>query len=153
MRSLERVDEIGKDDYLKLFGFGFIIWLVPFVVSFLFYSPQGVLLTSDAFFNSVMTVTGFIVASILLLNYMKGFTVNYLRESIKAGAAWLVISVVLDLVIVVPMAKMDLVTYCSNIGLGYLVIPMMCIFAGLLLEQKSEHNKRIFSQVFSTKKD
>lgn len=153
MRSLEKVDEIGKDDYLKLFGFGFIVWLVPFLVSFLFYSSEGVLLTQDAFFNSVMTVVGFTTASILLLNYLKGFTVNYLKESIKAGSAWLIMSVLLDVAILVPIAKMNLVTYCANIGLGYLVIPIMAIFAGLLLEQKTEHNKKILSQVFSTKKD
>lgn len=153
MRNLERVDELGKENYLKLFGFGFLVWLVPFLVSFLFYTPQGVLVTSDAFFNSVMTVVGFVTISVLLLNYLKSFTVNYLKESIKAGSAWFIMSVLLDVAILVPMAKMNLATYCANIGFGYLVIPMIAIFAGLLLEQKTEHNKKILSQVFSTKKD
>lgn len=153
MRSLERVDEVGKQNYLKLFGFAFVVWLVPFLISFLFYTPQGVLVTSEAFFHSVMTVTGFIVAAVLLLNYLNDFTVNYLKESIKVGLVWLAVSLFLDLLILVPMAKMDLVSYFLNIGFGYLVIPMMSIFAGYLLEQKMEHNKKIFSQVFSTKKD
>jgi len=150
--NLENVDDKDNGKYVKLLGFGFIVWLVPFIVSFLFYTPQGVLVTSEAFFNSVMTVTGFIVAGTLLLKYMSSFTVNYLKESIQVGLVWLVMSLVLDLVILVPMAKMDLVSYFANIGFGYLVIPMMALFAGYLLEGKTEHNKRIFSQVASTKK-
>ncbi|MFA6065099.1 MAG: hypothetical protein WC746_04625 [archaeon] len=150
--NLEHVDERDNSKYIKLIGFGFLVWLVPFLVSFLFYTPQGVLVTSEAFFNSVMTVTGFIVAGTLLLNYMRLFTVDYLKESIQVGIVWFVISIVLDLVILVPMAKMNLVSYFANIGLGYLVIPMMALFAGYLLEEKVNHNKKIFSQVASTKK-
>jgi len=150
--NLEHVDDKDSGKYVKLIGFGFVVWLVPFLVSFLFYTPQGVLVTSEAFFNSVMTVTGFLVAGVLLLKYMRQFTVDYLKESIQVGIVWLVMSIVLDLVILVPMAKMDLVSYFANIGLGYLVIPMMALFAGYLLEEKADHNKKIFSQVASTKK-
>lgn len=153
MRSLERVDEIGKENYLKLFGFGFILWLVPFLISFLFYTPEGKIVTSVEFFNSVMSVTVALVTVVLLLNYMKSFTVNYSKEAIKAGAAWLIVCVLMDLVLLVPLAKMNLVTYTINVGLGYLVIPIIAVFAGNLLEQKTEHNKKILSQVFSTKKD
>ncbi len=153
MRNLEKVDELGNENYLKLIGFGLILWLVPFLVSILFFTPQGVLVTSEAFFHSVMTVTGFVVVAVLLLNYMSAFTVNYLKESMKVGTVWFAISIVLDLIVLVPMAKMDLAIYFANIGLGYLAIPIICIFAGYLLEQKTEHNKKIFSQVFSTRKD
>jgi uncharacterized membrane protein YidH (DUF202 family) len=153
MRNLERVDEVGKKDYLKLLGFGFILWIVPFLISFLFYSPQGVLLTSEGMFKSVMTVTGTLVAVVLILKYMNNFTINYLKEATTVAAVWFLMSVILDLLILVPFAKMDLVSYFSNIALGYISIPIICLFAGYLLEAKSEHNKKIFSQVFSTKKD
>lgn len=153
MRNLEKVDELGNDKYLKLFGFGFLIWLIPLLVSFLFYTSNGELLTSVKFFKSAMTVTGTLVASVLLLDYMKGFTVNYFKESVNAAIVWFLMSIILDLLILVPFAQMDLGNYFADIAFGYLAIPIICIFAGKLLEEKSEHNKKIFSQVFSTKRD
>jgi hypothetical protein len=150
--SLEKVDDLDKGKYLGLFAFGFIAWLVPFLVSFLFFDQTGTLIVGQAFFKSVMTVVGSIVAVVLLFSYLQKISVNYLKESILVAVVWFAMSIILDIVILLPMSKMDIVTYSLNIGLGYLAIPIIVLFAGYLLESKSEHNKKIFSQVFSTKK-
>ncbi len=44
--------------YLKMGLFGFLIWLIPFVIGFLFYSPQGQLLVDALVFKSIMVVVG-----------------------------------------------------------------------------------------------
>jgi hypothetical protein len=122
------------------------------LISFLFYTPQGVLITSPGFFDGVMTVTGTLLGAILLLKYLSKFTVDYLKESIQVGVVWILMSIVLDLIVLVPFAKMNLVSYFMDVAFGYLAIPIMAIFAGLLLENKADHSKKIFSQVASTKK-
>ncbi|MFA6269524.1 MAG: hypothetical protein WC652_06925, partial [archaeon] len=145
-------DKIGKDKNLKLFGYGFILWLIPFLISFLFFDMQGKLTASAGLFNSVMSVVIIIVMAVLLLKYTKKISVNYLQESINAGIVWFLMSIILDILILVPMAKIDLGIYFTDIGLGYVVILVVAFFAGKLLEAKSEHSNKIFSQAFSTKK-
>jgi len=150
--SLEHVDDRDNGRYLKLFGFGVVLWLVPFLVSFLFYSPQGTPLVGVAFFNSIMSVALIVVASVLLFLYFKQQTTDYMREAVKVGVVWILVSVVLDLVVLVPMAKMTIGQYITDVALGYIVILVIALLAGMLLEEKATHSKRIFSQVASTKK-
>lgn len=44
--------------YLIIALYGFLTWLVPFVVSFFFYTQDGVLIIEEALFKSIMVVTG-----------------------------------------------------------------------------------------------
>jgi hypothetical protein len=150
--SLDVYDKKDNSPMIRLFGFGFLVWLIPFLVSFLFYTPQGSPMLSAGFFNSIMSVILGIVTAILLLKYFKHITVNYMAEAIKVGIAWLVMSIVLDLVILLPMAKMEIGKYLTEVGLGYVLIFVIAVFAGYLLEEKGAHSKKIYSQIFSTKK-
>ena len=150
--NLEKVNEFDYSQPLRLFGFGILLWLIPFLVSFLLYTPAGTPVVGIAFFNSIMGIILIAVAAVLLYKYFRHITVNYLGEAIKVGVIWFLISVVLDVLILVPFTKMDLGNYAANIALGYVTIIVMALFAGYLLESKGEHNKKIYSQIFSTKK-
>lgn len=125
--------------YLKLALFGFLTWLIPFVVSFFFYDKTGHLVIGDIFlFKSIMIVTGATTGAVLLILYFGKISEKYLYHGILIGIVWLAMNWVLDLLILVPMAKLSLYDYFAQIGLRYLIIPVMSIMAGYLLERKAK---------------
>ncbi|MCJ7432990.1 MAG: hypothetical protein MUO77_05830 [Anaerolineales bacterium] len=124
--------------YLKIGLFGFLTWLVPFMVGFLFYSPKGQLVIDALVFKAIMIVVGSITGAFLLVLYFKKIDRNYLPEGIAIGSVWFVLNILLDLLILVPMAKMAIGTYFAQIGFEYLTIPTMSIAMGLVAKAASE---------------
>jgi len=120
------------DKRLKIGLFGLLTWLIPFVVSFLFYSKEGELSIDIFLFKSIMIVVGSVTGATLLVIYFKKIEKNYLSEGILVGLVWFLMNMVLDLIVLVPMSGMDIGTYVAQIGLRYLVIPTMSIAMGLV---------------------
>jgi hypothetical protein len=116
---------------------GFFSWLVPFLFSFLFFSPKGELLINQLLFKNIMIVTASYISALLIIKYFKTVEKNYIKEGIMLGVLWLVINLVLDMVTLVPMGK-PLMVYLPQIGLGYLMIPAMTILAGKILENRDK---------------
>jgi uncharacterized membrane protein YpjA len=126
--------------YLKGILFGFLTWVIPFLVSFLFYTKQGTLIIDVRFFKSIMFAVGSITAAFLLVSYFKKIKKDYFREGIIIGIIWFVMNIVLDLLVLVPMSGMPISDYFTQIGLEYIVIPVISIMAGLLLANKKFSN-------------
>ncbi len=125
--------------YLKLALFGLLAWLIPFIISIFFYDKTGHLVMGDIFlFKSIMIVTGATTGAVLLILYFSKIHERYLYHGILTGATWLTINWALDLLILLPMAKLGLYDYFAQIGLRYLVLPVMCIMTGYLLERKAK---------------
>jgi len=123
--------------YLKLALFGFLAWLIPFAISIFFYDKTGHLVIGDIFlFKSIMIVTGATTGAILLILYFGKIHERYLYHGILTGIVWLVMNWALDLLILLPMAKLGLYDYFTQIGLRYLVLLVMCVMTGYLLERK-----------------
>ena len=116
---------------VRLFWFGFITWLIPFVVAFAFYNRQGELTTSIGLFKSVMVLVSGVTGCMLLYRYLSRVS-NPAREGWKTGLVWLAINILLDLAILIPMSGMSLRDYVTTIALGYLLIPVICVTGGLL---------------------
>jgi uncharacterized membrane protein YpjA len=121
---------------LKVLLLGFLTWLVPFVFSCLFFSKEGQLLIDMFLFKTIMIVLFSFLGALLLIRYFKGITGDYLKEGIIVGVAWLMINWILDFVVLIPIARMGVVTYFTQIGLRYLMIPTMSIAMGYLVEIK-----------------
>lgn len=119
----------------KLIGFGFLTWLVPFVIGFFFYTPDGKLVIDKFLFKSIMIVVSSAFGAWLLTIYFKKIEANYRKTGVIVGLVWLAINWGLDLIILVPMAKMSLLAYFAEIGLRYLVIPAMSIAMGCVANQ------------------
>jgi uncharacterized membrane protein YpjA len=85
-----------------------------------------------------MIVLFSILGALLLVIYFHRVNTGYLKEGIIVGIVWLVINWVLDLVVLVPMAKMGIGTYFGQIGLRYLMIPTMSIAIGYSIEKYKE---------------
>ncbi len=116
--------------------YGVIIWLVPFVLSFLFYRPDGTLVIDIFFFKTIMIVAGSLIGVCMAVKYFRQVKKDYLNAGITIGLAWFLISIVLDLAVLVPMSGMAIVPYFTEIGLRYLIIPIITVGMGYLLESK-----------------
>jgi len=122
--------------YLKNIAYGFLSWLIPFVASLFFYTKEGVLTIDVFLFKSIMIVVGSITAGFLLVSYFKNINVEYYKEGIVVGLTWFAINILLDLLILVQMSGMSVTDYFSQIGLRYIVIPVMTITIGAALNNK-----------------
>lgn len=121
-------------NFFKILLFGFLTWLVPFVVAFFFYDRNGQPTMDIFFIKSILMVVSAIFGAYLLVVYFKQLKENFLKEGLIVGFSWLVINWLLDIVILLPMAKMTFEDWFTQIGLRYLVIPVFSISFGYIAE-------------------
>lgn len=126
-----------KNTYIRAVIYGFLTWLIPFLSSFVFYNKDGGLSIEIMFFKSIMIVIGSISATFLLVSHFKRIDNDYLKQAIIVGFIWLAINIGLDLLVLLPMSDMSLADYFMQIGLRYLIIPVMAIMIGKILSLKS----------------
>ena len=126
-----------KNKIVRLLMLGFVMWFVPFIVSFGFFDRSGKPNIDYDLFKSIMIVVSSTVGGYAMVRYFKTTTHNFFKEALIAGITWFVINVILDLVILFPMAKMQLPEYFNSIGIRYLQIPIVCVAIGALLERRS----------------
>ncbi len=119
---------------LKILLYGFLAWLVPFFSSFFFFSREAGLLIDIFLFKTIMIVVGSITGAILLVLYFRVLEKDYLKEGIVVGLAFFAINILLDLVVLIPMSGMSIGDYLTQIGLRYLVLPVMSIAIGYVAD-------------------
>lgn len=124
------------DKNIRNILYGFLAWLIPFVTAFFFYSKDGGLVIDIFLFKSIMIVVGAISGAFLLISYFKKISNSYLREGIIVGLTWFSINILLDLLVLIPMSGMSVADYFTQIGLRYLVMPVMSIMVGAALANK-----------------
>jgi len=115
---------------------GFLSWLIPFAVSFLFYKPGGELIVPYSTFKSAIMVVGSISGCYLLFKYFEQVDGNFIKNGIAVGLSWFTINIIFDAVILIPMMKTTFTTYFMSIGLSYIAIPTISIAMGFLLDRK-----------------
>ena len=122
--------------YLKICLFGFLIWLIPFIVSFLIF---GLHEDHRSLFESIMAVAVTLSVVIFSIIYFKTVGKGYIKEGVIIGMIWLIINLIIDLIIMVllesPM-QMSIDDYMMDIGLTYMVIPVITIGFGMILEKR-----------------
>jgi len=129
-------DEMNNN--LKVVLFGFLLWLIPFAVSALIFPLKGL---DRPLFESIMPViiviwTVFFSIIYLTSKNLSGKKGHLQRECAKIGLAWLIMSIVLDLMIFIegPL-KMSLWDYTTDIAVTYLMIPIITSGFGYLLDR------------------
>ena len=115
---------------------GFMVWLIPFAVSILIFPIKT---SIPPLFESIMPVVITLCVVLFSNLYFRRLDKGFLKEGVTLGVTWFVISLVLDLMIFMegPM-KMSLVNYMMDIGLTYLIIPIVTIGSGYLIDRKGE---------------
>jgi hypothetical protein len=124
--------------FFKNIILGFLSWLLPFALSFLFYKPGGVLVVPYATFKSVIILIGSLCGSFLLFHYFKSVNKNFISNGVFVGFSWFAINIFLDVLFLLPMMKTSFEDYFMSIGASYLVIPVMSITFGYLLQSHKQ---------------
>ena len=121
--------------YVRLIGFGILTWLTPFLISVPFYSAEGEPLYDIFLIKSVLLVFSAALGTFLILVYLRGVRARFVRETALLGVVWLLINWALDAVILLPLSGMDVGTYMAQIGLRYLIIPIIAVGIGYAADQ------------------
>ncbi len=115
-------------------GLGFLLWVIPFVISMIIFPIKS----SDVqLFDSILTVVTVLFATMFGIEYFMKVDAGDFMEGIVIGIVWLGISIAIDLLMFSwgPMA-MPFLDYIKNIGLGYLVYPIVTTGLGYLMEKR-----------------
>ena len=110
---------------------GFASWLIPFAASFLFFDRTGQLLIERPLFKSLMLVVGGVSGTWLLATAFRRIAPSW-QTGLMLGSYWFAINLALDLLVLVPFTKMPLALYVTDIGLRYLLIPIIATAMGVV---------------------
>ena len=122
---------------LKIVLFGFLVWLIPFAVSFVVYPLKAPMYS---LFESIMSVIIAISAVAFSYFYLKGIETNFVREGIITGAVWFIIAIIIDLLMFMPVSPMHMnfADYIMTVGIKYLIIPVVTIGMGYMAQNKAK---------------
>ena len=114
--------------------FGFLLWLIPFVVSIPILPLKE---AQSPLFETIMPIALTVCVVFFSILYFKKMKSGFLSESIKLGIIWFVISIIIDLLMFMwgPM-QMSFINYMIDIGFTYLIYPIVTIGFGYLLGKK-----------------
>lgn len=119
----------------KMLLYGFLIWLIPFVTAFSIYSIHE---SNRILFESIMPVVITICVVSFAYLYFKNVDKSFFKEGLLIGIIWFTICIAIDLPMFMqgPM-KMTFSNYIMDIGLTYLIIPIIIFGFGYLLEKRT----------------
>ncbi len=123
--------------YVKwIIGFGILIWLIPFLVSFVVFPLKD---SNRPLFESIMPVVLTLTVATFSILFFKRVDKEFMKEGFIVGIVWFTISIVIDLLMFIPESSMhmSLVDYIMDIGLTYLIILVIPVGFGYTLEKKN----------------
>ncbi len=124
---------------LKILVLGFIVWLVPTIITYITSFTSGLYL-----FDIISALSIAITVIILGYLYFKDINSHYIREGIIIGVVWLLISIVLDIVLILMgITKLTLTQYAVYVAPSYIIIPAVTIGFGLYNNQMSEKKEEL----------
>jgi fumarate reductase subunit C len=114
--------------------YGFMLWLIPFIVAFLLFPLRE---SERPLFETIMAVTVTLAVVVLSVLYFGKIEAGYLKEAVRIGILWFCISIVIDVLMFMwgPM-KMTFVNYMYDIGFTYLIYPIVTVGFGYMLQRK-----------------
>jgi len=123
----------------KYISYGFLIWLIPFMVSFFIFPIHQ---SNRALFESVMAVILFTTTLFFTQKIFRLREGNFARDGLTIGLMWAAINLGMDAVVFLAPTplQMSLTDYISDIGLMYIIIPLTTFtIGGMLSEKDTDH--------------
>jgi uncharacterized membrane protein YpjA len=119
-------------------GYGFLVWLLTLLVSMVVFPLKK---STPALFDSIMPVVLSLFAVIFVTRYFRSGPKGPLSEGVWLGAIWLAMNLLLDLPLFShgPM-KMTLADYMADIGLTYLILPIITVGVGIQAARRTERH-------------
>lgn len=108
----------------KALVYGVMVWLIPFAVAFVIFPLRQ---SARPLFESIMPVVVAGSVAGFAVRYIRGVNATFVREGLRLGLLWLVISIGIDAPLMLlggPM-KMTVGQYVADIGLTYLLMPVI----------------------------
>jgi hypothetical protein len=116
--------------------YGFLIWLIPFVISIFIF---GLKEQYPLLFSKILTVILALVTAFFAHRVYSQKHSNFIFNSIVLGFFWVFLSIFCDLFAFLGMFNYTLERYFLEIPLVYLIIPVITILAEILkLSNKKE---------------
>jgi hypothetical protein len=128
-------EPIAMKEYLRIVFFGILIWLIVFAVSVVILSLHA---SQRPLFESIMPIAIAAATVFFCALYFRRVEAGFLRAGFLLGVVWLVVNLAIDLPLFLlesPM-QMSLGDYAADIGVTYLMIPVITVGIGGLLQQK-----------------
>ncbi|EKO51236.1 hypothetical protein LEP1GSC127_2995 [Leptospira kirschneri str. 200801925] len=128
-----------KQHLVRIFSYGFLVWLIPFAVAVPFHSRDGKLLTDLFLFKTVMILVGNFTGCILLASLALKISGKKFSILFNTGFVWLAINWGLDFLILLPMSKMSVGDYFIQIGLRYLTMIFISFTVGWVTDHSTNN--------------
>lgn len=119
--------------------YGLLTWAIPFVVAIFFYDQTGTLQIPETLFKSIMIVIGGITGVVLLV-LIFGKIAPTFKNGLTIGIYWLLLNWALDSLVLIPLSGQSFGEYFSDIGLRYLVVPVIAAAMGYVAERNAATN-------------
>ncbi len=120
----------------KIWLYGVLSWFIPYLAAFAFFDPSGGLMIAQPLFKSIMIVVGGASGCLLLVLAFRLISPTWLA-GLALGLLWLVLNWLLDTVLLLPLSGQSLPDYAADIGLRYLILPMIATAMGAVATSKS----------------
>lgn len=116
-------------------AYGVLVWLIPFAVAVVIFPLRE---SARPLFESIMPVALAAAVAALAIRYFRSVRAGFVGEGLRVGLLWLVISLAIDAPLMLlggPM-QMTPADYLADIGLTYLLIPILTVAIGTALAQR-----------------
>jgi hypothetical protein len=123
--------------FRKAVLFGFLIWLIAFAAAFILFPIRA---TARPLFESIMPVVLAVATVFFSEQYFRNVRGRFTREGFFLGIVWLVVNVLIDLPLMLSPSPMQMkpTEYVGDIGLTYLLIPVVTTGIGLVRAQAKD---------------
>jgi hypothetical protein len=128
----------------RIIGYSLLIWAIPFIAALLIFPLRE---SERALFESIMPVVLTLAVVFSVIKYLRATDVECCTEGLIFGLWAFVICIALDLLLFMwgPM-KMSLIDYVKDIGITYLMIPVIAWGIGKFSDRRFEKLKIINQQ-------
>lgn len=123
----------STERWLKILGFGLLVWLAPFLLENSLYYVQ---MYNEQIYNPLFILIGTTVALIAIALYLPGVGSRLQIEGWVIGAVWYFESVAFDSAfhLLISAGKFDFLTYLLTNGWMHLYIPIAAVLCGYLAQ-------------------
>ena len=145
--------------------YGFLIWLIPFLVSFCLIRQDGTKIVNEITFKTIMIIVSSATGSYLLPKLHRRYNTLRSTESSQikrgllstsdlvdgytVGIIWMIINWILDFLVLLPLTGMSLRTYFLEIGLRYFNM----LFQAVCVHNVAVNMKTIGGEMYATNTD
>ena len=120
----------------KALIYGVLVWLIPFAVAFAIFPLRE---SNRPLFESIMPVAVAGAVAGCAVRYFRLVTTAFVREGLRLGLVWLLVSVAIDAPLMLFGGPMQMSTgqYVADIGVTYLLMPVVTLAIGVALAHRA----------------